>query len=1658
MGKYEEFYRARTEIESILRKDFIGPLEDNEVLRDSPIKLYTMARLFPMETENLPIENINAVEEYNHKDDDFERVLSLSASINPSSSGITFLLSEQTKTFFINYSYAVYDKSREQNDEGKYYEIWARKSYEGSIEVTIDEKMEKRYSLDSDAEIHIYKHIENPGEGYLYTATMLNSKVVANKNKVSAEDLLYQVNLKIELQEGSFEDVDLRNSHNRSTELLELEMLYSQKHCYAQGHGCSVIWDKINSFPQWVAIEYLPSYELFQMEAEKMDSPIFYIKNLMEDNDEIFTAMRKFVERYDTWIDSQEQLLKSYDSKYHAVGKENLLKCRKACKLMNTTIDALENSSKYNSLAWRAFKLANEAMLMQQCANYKKRYGKDASSSQCKWHPFQLAFILCEIYSFINPKSNARATVDLLWFPTGGGKTEAYLAIAAFTIILRRLQNCNDDGVTIIMRYTLRLLTMQQFERASAMIVACELLRQREKIGSKEISIGLWVGEEFSPNSIKDADAYLKGDQSKSNPAQLQRCPWCGKVLVQRDYAVDSANKRVIIRCSNTSCATKNLNNGLPIHMVDEAIYTHTPSFVISTIDKFAQLPMNNKTYTIFGKMPNGANKKPPELIIQDELHLLSGPLGTITGLYEVAITKFCEYNGIPVKILASTATIRNASEQIKALYGRTHTQFPPQGINCDDSFFAKLSTAENKPTRMYYGVMGAGVTHTSTFNKINAVLLYASRYLENKDYSPEVIDNYWTIVDYFNTIRELGAAVSMINEDIKGLFSYMSSTKYKGKYPLSSKILAIPHTKYVEASSRIPSAEISNVLAQLERSYVKSPEDARSFMLATNMISVGLDIGRLGIMNVYGQPKTNAEYIQATSRVGRQNPGIVVAQYNPLRSRDRSHYEQFQRYHSSLYKYVEANSLTPFSDRSMDRGLQALLVSFCRFFIDDLEGEEEAANFASNREDVKKIINDILEYVDKVDPAEHENVYNQLIGLSRIWNSLAEDKLNYKKTHRKNPVETLIKPSVDLESPFRMMNSMRSVEGMTNLFFDRPIKKSLLNVSKESPIMVGSTRASQVITTFGPGSINNFSGCGAMVKGINLWFGKYLNSQKPIVEQNLQKLLHKKRFFLPPIPKDTESFSNNLLPTMPAVRFPEWYFCPNCHRLDRYYKLAENKSLDKKELRCKACRKAILIPSSFLVACVNGHINDFPYDFWVHNGVKDEDIIHNLYFEFSGKTGGLDSYMVRCSCGKTRSLQDSMSENIFKKYKCRGYRPWLMNHSRKLTETAEDCCALVKTVFRNSANNYYSCTISALTIPHQNNNDIINILQSQEFINAIEYVTDEDTGKISEKGLTRIIKKQFKDFIGNGTVTVEQVLQEYHLLQKQDVEEYTEMDMRKDEYDVLVQGTLIDEKSNNYKAQKTTVPDIIKEKVEQIVLVTRLREVMALMGFRRIYPEYPDSEADQSDERFKGWNKKSYVPLSDGDEDWLPAVELLGEGIFIQFKAEKIREWENKNAYKYRKVTGRRVGNRSANTVSPRYYLLHTLAHMLIRQLTLDCGYSSAALKERIYSGEGMCGILIYTSATDSDGSLGGLVRMGREDKFSEVISNMLVEASWCSSDPVCSKSAGQGFMGTNFAACHACTLISETSCEANNCYLDRTSIIGELGNERKGFLFESC
>lgn len=832
-----------------------------------------------------------------------------------------------------------------------------------------------------------------------------------------ANHCIFQSRIEINTHNNCFSFVESNPNpdiHLMDEEECSLELLYRHKKIYGTGLGTSVDWDideqgKGSVWNDFFPIEEIPAMN-FSLPKNKVitnnELSMKYLSDLNSiDKDTKISSMYNLVDLYKSWVVDLEKTASLLDTKYISAASKNIAECMRAYERMYAGIKTL----KENETAYKAFLLANRAMFMQrvhitmQSDMAKKsadRYPEDEEISDwlrnvdyykeddagCRWRPFQIAFLLMDINSIVYDESPERNIVDLIWFPTGGGKTEAYLGLTAFAIFYRRLTHSKEAaGTTVIMRYTLRLLAAQQFTRAATLICACEYIRQQcEKkhrkypiysLGKEPISIGLWIGGTHIPNRNEGKNSasyhleklknvskhyYVRSEKERHNKFQVLKCPWCGTKMVKDDrnnklvgewgYNMGSG-KHFYMFCPQEDC---DFTNKLPIQIIDDELYRNPPTLLFGTVDKFAMMPWDGRIGAFFGI---GSNNRAPELIIQDELHLISGALGTVVGIYETAVDGICGQKGVYPKIIASTATIRRAKEQCSVLYNREVVQFPAPGLDAEDSFFARESTIDYEKGiygRKYIGIMPSGKTKAMTEIRMMAALMQKAYTMDLPD---EIKDKFWTLTVYFNSLKDLGKASTLVDDDVKDFIIRTANRMF------TTRRLIV---RADELTSRVSTTELNETLDKLEKiEYSKENMEAKQYassvLLATNMISVGIDVARLNVMLMVGQPKLTSEYIQASSRVGRSFPGLCFIQYDATKSRDRSHYERFRSYHESFYRFVEPTGATPFSKPARERALHAVLTAMIRQR-EEWKDDKDAQKFDMGN--LEKSISEIQEFI----------------------------------------------------------------------------------------------------------------------------------------------------------------------------------------------------------------------------------------------------------------------------------------------------------------------------------------------------------------------------------------------------------------------------------------------------------------------------------------------------------------------------------------------------------------------------------------------------------------------------------------------------------------------------------------------------------------------
>ncbi|MHA7209660.1 DrmB family protein [Arthrobacter sp. MDT1-65] len=571
-------------------------------------------------------------------------------------------------------------------------------------------------------------------------------------------------------------------------------------------------------------------------------------------------------------------------------------------------------------------------------------------------------------------------------------------------------------------------------------------------------------------------------------------------------------------------------------------------------------------------------------------------------------------------------------------------------------------------------------------------------------------------------------------------------------------------------------------------------------------------------------------------------------------------------------------------------------------------------------------------------------------------------------------------------------------------------------------PRMVRKTyaaRRSQLISTFGVGSLFPAENNSFMITSIDQWDRKYL---KPVSEPRLARSLRVSELFLPPSGRGG----------VPVVRFPQMLVCSSCQRIGTTTGLRA--AYD--DPRCGLCKSPTpLTPSRFVTACEDGHIDDFPYSFWVHGSARGGDAAeHELSLSSEGRTSSLADMVVRCSCGEQRSMVDAFNPVALRELKCQGHRPWL---GRDYQE--KGCGKAPRTVQRGASNVWFPMIRSAISIPPYS-----------EFLAKVVTFHASQLGKPQalEPASTWVLEGILEDL--KGRFSLEQLRAE---IRRQfhggDTTDLSEDQLREQEFMALLQGRR-DSPDTDFVAEKVAVPTAHTHWVKAARKVTRLREVRALHGFSRLNP----GNQDTSDP------KPSKLFPEDNAQHWLPAIETLGEGLFVALDRAQVEEWARTDFAAARRrmldENARRAAEQRDQVPIPVdivQTLVHTLSHIIIDQLSLDAGYPASSIRERLYVGRDQVGVLLYTASSDSAGSLGGIAAQAGPERLGASLDEGLLRTSWCSADPVCIESTGSGTDARNLAACHCCVLVPETSCELFNGNLDRATLFGVHGNSDLGF-----
>jgi hypothetical protein len=1049
-------------------------------------------------------------------------------SLVPSSMGITFCVAGDVESLKLEARWGRYERGESQeqvNEEtGNPLRAWIRIPSGGIVDLPLTEGVIKPKIVDTACpDVRVVGSVRGKlaSGDRLVTLFLVNDQEEPEQNRDSGWIFQPELILRDEENRPIFRKRPVLKADGSDEEREALEMIYRKQVEFAVGHGVSVhaIPDtKHHEHAVEVRTQVLPEYEVPITETPGLDErDRTAMQRMVNDGlldmtkladmpkDDLVAALHILTDDYETWIGEQKGRIAVDVNGFDASASKAMDSCEQILQRLRDGIAVLGSGGD----ALEAFRFANRAMALQRVRgiySLLKRRGEkpiladlDVRKNR-SWRPFQLAFILLSLPALADPCHTDRteplqAHADLLWFPTGGGKTEAYLGVAAFTMGIRRLQGNLGGydagrGLAVIMRYTLRLLTLQQFQRASTLLCAMEVLRRADpkSWGEEPFSLGLWVGQKTTPNSTEESHQAIQKARdgsfggSASSPAQLTFCPWCGaEIAPGRDVQVCKDTLKTMIFCGDSrgACDFGRANSpdfGLPVRVVDEEIYLRPPTMLIATVDKFAMMAWKGQVRNLFGRASqecprhgliwpnadcNGNHTKkrglprtsvreipplrPPDLIIQDEFHLISGPLGTMVGLYETAIDELSTWSigdqSIRPKVIASTATVRKATEQVKGVFLRKVAVFPPHGLDVEDNFFSVQRSVVEKPGRLYIGICSPGSSRPAVLIRVYTALLTAAQELFNR--FGAAADPYMTTVGYFNSLRELGGMKRLCEDDVQTR-SYRVGMSHVRRPGLAQRSVRVVD----ELTSRVSNRDIPIKLDQMELKFKKvwKKGDTRGIdvVLATNMLSVGVDVNRLGLMAVNGQPKGTAEYIQATSRVGRSFPGLVCTVLTWARPRDLSHYETYEHYHATFYKHVEAQSVTPFAPRAMDRGLTGAMVSMLRLGHDEFNPNLGAEKLDTvSKPEAVEVKGQVVNRGWKVTGLKETKIMTeQMIG-QRVDDWVAESirggrDLGYDRERKAGTVAPLLKrPGVHPWDRFTVPMSMREVEPGVRLIMD---------------------------------------------------------------------------------------------------------------------------------------------------------------------------------------------------------------------------------------------------------------------------------------------------------------------------------------------------------------------------------------------------------------------------------------------------------------------------------------------------------------------------------------------------------------------------------------------------------------------------------------------
>lgn len=1028
------YSEARNRLARWIGAQLTGPASDNDLLQGvQPTDRYPAGFLSPLIEDQLtdlvlPDDEPDALDDDitdAHADSDGEpAAVAQSASqrqrfVPPSSAGFSFYAVGPDIKFQVVASAVRYQRVGDRDSQGRFSLLQFQRHVlqlpEESIVFSLSPAAQRKRThhvielpvLEGRARLDVAWRPQT--EGWIVTVSLSNLQTLTAESLMNRNDreekTLFEASLRAVIDSGSVGDYPRVDFSLLSDEERELEFQYRHRKIYAVGHGSAVDWQESNGRVTAIWLDFLPTVEVPQVTADTAGDSgqvlsLAYLGAGTDNSvldDEVRQSLQTFIDDYQLWVNRQSQTAAQAGDIVKPTAERIVDRMAVMVTRMQSGLDYLAG----NPTAADAFRIANRAMLLQMHRSARNKGGSAAQQS-IRWRPFQLAFLLAVAESSVVRDDPFRDTVDLIWFPTGGGKTEAYLALIAFVLAARRLANLNpaDDagGTAVLMRYTLRLLTAQQFLRATKMICALELIRRAEpRLGQQPFECGLWVGAAASPNYFSEAAEIVAGIAAGNLSARkrlvFDRCPWCETPFSSENYR--AGENAFVFSCTHSGCEFGNTDNGvLPCNVVDEALYQSPPSLLLATIDKFARLVWNERTHVFFG----AGRYLPPELIVQDELHLVAGELGSVAGLYEAAIDTVLQQRGVRAKYVASTATIRMAQQQVTRLYGRELAVFPPPGLSADDSYFARTVPLHVRPGRLYVGFLAPLLKVQNCMVPLVAAIIQAplSVFPRGEVDREQLLEAWWTMVVYHGSLKGVGNSHNSFNSTVRDSMARLIAERDDGDASTqalnasgSEPSLQRQVLRVAQLTSLSGAEDNANTFNQLENTVQQG--DYLDVVLATNMVSVGLDVSRLALMVINGQPLTTAEYIQTSSRVGRAEvPGLVFTNYYRSQARSLSHYENFRAYHESFYRFVEPTSVTPFTYQARRRALHTAMVLVVRHVCPALLADNTAGDFRVDDPLVQSALDLLKQRCAQADPARADEVAQALDALAAQWSDFA--------------------------------------------------------------------------------------------------------------------------------------------------------------------------------------------------------------------------------------------------------------------------------------------------------------------------------------------------------------------------------------------------------------------------------------------------------------------------------------------------------------------------------------------------------------------------------------------------------------------------------------------------------------------------------------------